>query len=337
MKDVFSKIPKVFILLLNWNNWHETEECLKSLEKVDYQNFEVIVVDNGSNERPPINPPTSPLAPLSPRSLGEAGLNKERGVGGEVAKRGRVELICNDTNLGFAGGNNVGIRYALAHGADYVLLLNNDAVAAPDFLTELMKAAESNPSFGILGSRIYAYGTNNIIFEGGKVNRWLTSGEHATCNMQYAIYKVVDYITGAAMLVKREMIEKIGMMREEYFLYYEDVDWCVRAKKTGYKCVLVPTSKVWHKVSATTKEGSPSYIYYHTRNSLMLAKFNGNCIQKTAAYILGAWILLKQLPKFLLVVSLPNHCADKRIWATSMIQGVGDFYRGKYGKYAYRN
>jgi GT2 family glycosyltransferase len=94
--------------------------------------------------------------------------------------------------------------------------------------------------------------------------------------------------------------------------------------------VLVPTSHIWHKVSATTKQGSPSYIYYHTRNALMLAKFNGNFIQKTAAYFFGAWILLKQIPKFLL---MPH----KRAWASSMTKGVLDFCKGRYGEYENRD
>lgn len=305
--------PKVFIILLNWNNWQETQECLESLEKLDYVNAEIVLVDNGST-----NGDTEKIRQLS-----------------LTPKPYTLHPIFNTENLGFAGGNNVGITYALEHGADYVMLLNNDAVAAPDFLTQLVEAAQGDTTLGILGSRIYQYGTEKVIFNGGKINKWLTKGEHLISsgtvpddikkdNVPYE----VDYVTGAAMLLKREVIEKIGLMRKEYFLYYEDVDWCVRARRAGYKCILVPTSKVWHKVSSTTKEGSPSYIYYHTRNALMLAKFNGNIIQKIAAYFIGAWILLKQIPKFLLLPS-------KRLWATSMTRGVLDFYRGIYGKYIY--
>ncbi len=288
---------KVFIILLNWNNWSDTKECLESLGKVQYPNFEVLVVDNGSSQPPPI--------PL---------LRKEGDNPG-------VGMIANGDNLGFAGGNNVGIKYALARGADYIMLLNNDTIVASDFLTELVKAAEGSPSCGILGSRIYKYGTDEVAFEGGAVNRWLNKAEH----VKLAV-REVDYITGAALLIKREVIERVGLMREEYFLYYEDVDWCLRARKAGYNCAAVNTSKIWHKVSATTKEGSPSYIYYHTRNALMLAKFNGSLFQKIAAYVLGVWILLKQIAKFFFVPT-------KRVWAKAMTRGVIDFYRGKYGKY----
>ena len=313
--------PKIFIIVLNWNNWHETKECLGSLAKVSYPNYEVLVVDNGSSERPPINSLTSPQAPL---------LSKERGVGGEVAKLGRAELLCNDSNLGFAGGNNVGIKYALAHGADYIMLLNNDTIVAPDFLTELVRAADGSPSYGILGSRIYKYGTDDVVFGGGKINKWLNMAGHAK-NYELGIMNhETDYITGAAMLIRRKVIEKIGLMREEYFLYYEDVDWCLRARKAGYKCLAVNTSRVWHKVSATTKEGSPSYIYYHTRNALMLAKFNGNILQKVATYLWGLGILVKQIIKFSLLPS-------KRVWARAMTKGVLDFYSAKYGKYENRH
>jgi GT2 family glycosyltransferase len=301
--DGFMNTKKVFVILLNWNNWRETKECLESINHVTGIDFEVVLVDNNS----------LPEEKETLRNFQFSIFNFQ------------TKFIWNDSNLGFAGGNNVGIKYALEHGADYVMLLNNDAVAAPDFLSELVKVAESDPSFGIVGARIYKYGTNDIVFGGGKINKWFTSGEHmntqhATRNMQQ-----VDYITGAAMLVKKEVIEKVGLMREEYFLYYEDVDWCIRARKAGYKCVLVPISHVWHKVSATNKEGSPSYIYYHTRNSLMLALFNGNIIQKIVAYISGAWILVKQAIKLFVMPS-------KHLWATSMARGVIDFYRGKYGK-----
>ena len=297
---------KVFIILLNWNNWNETRECLASLRKVTYDNFEVIVVDNGSEE-------------------------EEREKIRSVHTTYSIQhTIYSDTNLGFAGGNNVGIRYALERGADYIMLLNNDAIAAPDFLTELVEAAESDPSYGILGSKIYKHGTKGVAFAGGRVNAFLTKGSHTTYNIQYTTYYPVDYITGAAMLVKREVIEKVGLMREEYFLYYEDVDWCLRARNAGYRCILVPASKAWHKVSATNKEGSPSYIYYHTRNALMLAKLNGNIFQTTIPYFIGAWILCKQIPKFFLMPS-------KRLWVTSMTRGVLDFYKGKCGRYENRD
>lgn len=295
-------MKKVFIILLNWNNWHETRECLESLKKVDYDNFEIVVVDNGSSEE------------------------EHEKIKIVHTTYNIQHTIYNKDNLGFAGGNNAGIKYALEYGADYVLLLNNDAVAAPDFLTELIRVGESNAQYGIFGSRIYKYGTDEVVFDGGKVNSSFTKASHTIYNIQNTTYNLVDYITGAAMLIKKEVIERIGFMREEYFLYYEDVDWCIRARREGYKCVIVPTSHVWHKVSATNKEGSPSYIYYHTRNALMLAKFNGNILQKISVYFIGAWILLKQIFKFMLMPS-------KRIWAKAMAKGVADFYAARYGKY----
>lgn len=307
---------KVFVILLNWNNWHETRECLESLKEINYSNVEVLIVDNGSSEE----------------TRNEVKRFVTDGLGF------KIKILWNSTNLGFAGGNNVGIKYALEHGADYILLLNNDTVVAPDFLTELVKVAESDSSFGILGARIYKYGTDELVFDGGKISRCMTTGEHAKypyfakasqgTQILNIKYPIIDYITGAAFLIKRQVIERIGLMREEYFLYYEDVDWCIRARYAGYKCVLVPTSKVWHKVSATNKEGSPSYIYYHTRNGLMLAKLNGNTFQKVSAYLIGLWILSKQ---FLKLFFMPS----KRIWAKAMTRGVLDFYRGKVGKYPY--
>ncbi|OGZ58010.1 MAG: hypothetical protein A3B96_04100 [Candidatus Spechtbacteria bacterium RIFCSPHIGHO2_02_FULL_43_15b] len=299
------KPEKVFVILLNWNNWHETRECLASLEKADYPTFEVIIVDNGSNQKD--------VAEIK---------NFSNNVSGFI-----LHILWNSNNLGFAGGNNVGIRYALERGADYVFLLNNDAIVAPDSLTKLVKAGESDKILGILGSRVYKYGTDEVVFDGGKVNNLMTKAYHQPkLTGSDPVSFGVQYVTGAAFLIKREAIEKIGLMREEYFLYYEDVDWCVRARNAGFKCVVVPESKVWHKVSATNKEGSPSYIYYHTRNSLILAKFNGNICQKVCAYLLAIWILEKQVLKFFLVPS-------RRKWSRAMTRGVLDFLKCKYGQY----
>ncbi len=268
-------MPKVFIIVLHYKNRKDTNRCLKSLEELDYDNFETIVVDN------------------------------------------------DNRNRGFAGGNNVGIKQALKKGAEYILLLNNDTVVKSDFLKKLMNVAKSNPEFGILGPAIYEYNSENVHFAGGKINWLYTKGIHQSSisNQQPA---EVDYITGACLLIRREVIEKIGLMPEDYFLYLEDVDWCLSARKAGYKCILVPNSKIWHKVSSTTRAGSFSYIYYHFRNGLLLAKRHAPFFIKILAYLWSIGIILKQLPKLLI--------PSKRKWARAIIKGINDFYKHKFGK-----
>lgn len=250
-------IPKVFIIVLHYKNWDNTNECLKSLENLDYDNFEKIVIDN----------------------------DKE--------------------NPGFAGGNNIGIKKALKKKADYILLLNNDTVVEPRFLKELVKKGESDEKAGILGPI------------GGKINWLYTKGVHVTKNN--------DYISGVCMLVKRQVIEKIGLMPEKYFLYFEDVDWCLKARRAGYKCILVPEAKIWHKVSSSAKAESFPYIYYHFRNGLLLAKRNAPLFIKILAYLNSFWIYSKQIIK--LIIS-----PKKREWARAIMKGIGDFYRSKFGK-----
>lgn len=246
-------MPKVFIIILHYQNWDDTNKCLNSLKKLNYDNFEIIVIDN----------------------------DKE--------------------NRGFAGGNNIGIKQALEKGADYVLLLNNDTVVEPDFLRELVKVGESDKKIGILGPI------------GGKITRFYTKGIHVTEN--------IDYISGACMLVKRGVIEKIGLMHEDYFLYFEDVEWCLKARKVGYKCVLVPEAKIWHKVSSSAKAESFSYIYYHFRNGLLLAKRNAPFFIKLLAYFVSFLVYVKQL------IKSPSK------WTKAIKLGIGDFYKGKTGKY----
>lgn len=298
--------PKVFIIILNWNGWRDTTDCVESLKKIDYSNYEVVIVDNGSTDESP---------QILPQKFPE------------------IKFIETGKNLGFAGGNNVGIKYVLEHDADYVLLLNNDTLVDQDFLKELVRVGESDQKIEILGPKIYFYDTetnkktNKIWFAGGKINKILTKGTHINygkIDKNDEIPKTIDYITGCAMLIKRKVIEKIGLMNEDYFLYYEDADWCLRARKAKFKCVLVPKAKIWHKCSKSAIEGSPPYIYYHSRNGLMLAKYNGSLFVQMGAYLQSLWILAKQIIK----LAIPS----KRIWARAVIRGIIDFYRGKIGK-----
>ena len=275
-------MPKVFIIILHYKNWNDTNECLKSLENLDYDSFEKIVVDN----------------------------DKE--------------------NRGFAGGNNIGIKQALEGDAKYILLLNNDTVVDKNFLKELIKVGESDEKIGILGSTIYEYKTNKIHFAGGKINWLYTKGKHITVASEQRTMNS-DYITGCCLLIKRKVIEKIGLMPEDYFLYFEDADWCLKARKSGFKCVVVSNKgKIWHKVSQGAVEASFPYIYYHFRNGLLLSKRNAPLFIKILAYLNSFIVYIKQIIK---LVFFPK----KRIWAKAIMLGIRDFYRGKFGKYEDRN
>ena len=243
--------PQVSIIVLNWNNYQDTKECLESLEKITYANYIVIVIDNGSTDK-----------------SGER-LKKESS---------QYTFIRNEDNLGFAEGNNVGIRHALRSGADYVLLLNNDTVVDPDFLEPLVTITKADKEIGIVGPMIYFYDEPKVIQSiGARINLW--KGSHSIIGIreidkgQYNGPVEVDYVSGAALLAKRQIIEDIGFLDPDYFLYSEEVDWCYRAAKAGYKIIGVPKSKIWHKISSSTGgTNSPLSAYYITRNRILFMR-----------------------------------------------------------------
>ncbi|MBU3964767.1 glycosyltransferase family 2 protein [Patescibacteria group bacterium] len=304
--------PKVSIIILNWNGWQDTLECLDSLAKIDYPNYEIIVVDNGSTDE-------------SAEKI-KIWINTHKSV---IS----YKLLVNSYNAGFAGGNNVGIKYALKNGADYVLLLNNDTLVEPNFLSELVKIGESDKKIGLIGSKIYFYppiGAPRVWFAGGKINWLKTRGSHlnySQTDKEYEALKVTDYLTGCCLLIKREVIEKIGGLSDDYFLYYEDTDYCLQAREAGWQCALAPESHIWHKISRSTKEFSPSYLYYHARNGLMMAKRANGGAKIFLVYIFSAYLAAKQIVKYLF-------CPAKRQWARMILLGIYDFWRNKAGKMA---
>ncbi len=293
--------PKAFIIVLNWNNWPDTLACLESLKNNDYPNYQVVIVDNGSDEKPSAPP---------------------RGA----------KIIYNKKNLGFAGGNNVGIKYALEKRADYILLLNNDTIVSQDFLTKLIEVGEKDKKSGLLGPKIYfADEREKIWFAGGQVNWLYNKGEMKGYSEidrgQYddPVVQETDYITGCCLLIKRAVIKKIGLMPEDYFLYYEDTDWSLKARRAGFKCSFVSQASIWHKGSKSSLEGSSSYIYYHIRNGLILARRYAPWYVKPLVHLDVFWRIIKQLIK---LIFFPQ----RRTWAKYILLGIKDFYLGKRGK-----
>jgi len=246
--------PRVSIIILNWNGLEDTIECLESLKKITYSNYEVIVMDNGSEGN-------------------DVQVLKERF--GDY-----IHIIRNDKNYGFAGGANIGMRYVLNNSAaDYVLLLNNDTVVDPEFLTEMVKVAEADPAIGIVGAKIYYYDNpNRLQFVWGKIDLW--RGELIPIlkvviekirsveldKGQYDHTKEADWVTGCCFLIKEQVLKSIGLLDEGYFCYGEDLDYCLRAKRAGYKIVYVLKAKVWHKGGQSSKKVSGFSRYLGERN-----------------------------------------------------------------------
>jgi len=221
--------PLVYIIVVNWNGGQVTLDCLASLHSISYSNHVIVLVDNGSTDG----------VVQAVRTVSQ-----------------RVKIIENGKNLRFAGGNNVGIRYALEEGAHSVLLLNNDTTVAPDFLAPLVRRITDNPAIGMVSPKIYYHDApSRIWFAGGEVSFWSGTMRHTGIREadkgQFDVARPIEYATGCCVLVRREAIEQAGMLDESYFMYTEDADWSMRVRKTGFSVYYEPAARVWHKLSVS--------------------------------------------------------------------------------------
>lgn len=302
--------PLVVISVINWNDAEDTLKCLASLARLSYPHFEVVLVENGSND-----------GSLERLSAYQAPYP--------------FHILRQYQNLGFSGGHNAGMHYARERAADFIFLLNNDAVVAPDILNKFLEEAEKNPKIGILGPSIYyltdGEQTDRLWFGGGRMD-WLDiaeAGKHKTKLSAQQISQT-QFITGCALFLRREVYEKIGELDERFFLYFEDIDYNLRAQKEGFGIALVPSAKVWHKVSATTMSqvGSPGILYYHHRNGMLLAEKDGPVFIKIYMHAWAFTKLCKQGAKLLIRKDVPV--------AHAISQGILDYYRGIFGKLSKR-
>jgi GT2 family glycosyltransferase len=227
---MLNKYPKVFAIVLNYNSAATIKACLDSLYRQNYQNLEIIVVDNASKDG------SFELAKkLYPKSY----------------------FIANRRNLGFSAGNNQAIRYALEKMADFIFLLNSDAEVEMDTIEKLVRVAIENEKSGIFSPIIYDP-TGSVWFSGGKISYLRMKTLHQIGVASENPYDT-DYATGCAMLIKKEVFKKIGLLDEDFFLYCEDAEFCLRARHAGFSIVIVPQAKVSHQEKS---EGDPENKLY---------------------------------------------------------------------------
>lgn len=262
-KNTYKVQPKVAVILLNWNGKEDTLECLASVKQLDYSNYEIVLVDNGS-----IDGSVDAFTKYYPD----------------------VILLQTGENLGYAGGNNVGISYALDNKAEYVLLLNNDTVIDVQLINAFIEASKAIGIPAILGGKIYYYAQPDTLWYAGA--RWIPSKldfEHIGLGQKDApIYDLIsktDYVTGCLMFVPTEIFRQVGLLDEDFFLIYEETDWCYRAKKYGYDCYYIPTAKIWHKISVSFGGSqSPIFEYFMARNRLLWASKHLGFLSRVKVY-----------------------------------------------------
>ncbi len=289
--------PRVAIIILNWNGWEDTLECIESLFQISYPSFDVILIDNNSDDSSieKINDYCQGKIKVQSEFFNYNSKNKPVKIfiytnkelkSSEISfadfynySGAKITLIKNDKNYGFAIGNNIGIEHAInTLNSEYILLLNNDTVVDKDFLTELVNVAKTNENIGFVGPKVYIYNDKNTLQVAGGAVVDLKYGEvdeiayHQFDDGNFDHYIEPDYIGGTCILCKKEVIEKIGMLDPTYFMYWEDADWCFRGHKFGYKSVYAFKSMIWHKYGASSE--TPFKIYYFTRNRLYFMKKN---------------------------------------------------------------
>lgn len=260
----------VAIVIVNWNSYEVTRQCLDSLRTITYKNFEAVLVDNGSDD----------------------------GSGEKLkAEYPEVTLLTNSTNLGFTGGNNRGIQYALDKAHDYIMLLNNDAIATADFLGNLVTTLESDSTISAIQPKImYDYDRTVIWNAGGRFQAFFslmkTIGEAEKDTGQCDQPGPTQWITGCCFMIRASVVRQIGLLDDKFFIYYEDADWSLKLRKSGRKMWYEPRAKIFHIAGMSDvnrdKHGegnvSPFSIYQGVRNHLFIVRRYARGIN-----LLGSW------------------------------------------------
>lgn len=299
---------KIAVIVLHYQNLTDTLECLGSLNVQDYPNFEIILIDNASSD-----------IDLSER----------------IQNYPRISLIRNSANLGFAEGNNIGIRIALERGADAFLLLNNDTICSPNLLSIFAKAANLYPKAGVFGAKIFFYEDPTVIWHaGGDVHLRSLRCFHHGCGdsdleKKWEEIRNIGYACGCALFVKKEVILNVGLMAPHFFLLWEEIDWCWRIRKAGYECLYIPEARVWHKISQSFEGGNrgPLWNYYYFRNRLLFLRRNFSRPQRCRFYFS---YFPKELGQILYTVLNPNTPKEVAKNHYSALKGILDYFLQKF-------
>lgn len=277
-------MPRVAIIILNWNGWKDTIECLESLYEIDYPRYCVIIVDNHSKDKSIIK---------IKKYCKKRGIKVFEYTKSEIEQNNilynnnnllrifdqSLILIKNERNYGFAEGNNIGIRFALKFlNPEYILLLNNDTIVDKNFLKELIKIAERDKNIGIVAPKQFSYwNPEEVELRAHEIDfiklikETLFIWREKRKEKDRESDREVDWVQASCLLIKKEVIQKIGLLDPQYFISWEDLDWCITARKAGYKIIHSSKSKFWHKISKSVKK-SPIVHYFKARNAFLFYK-----------------------------------------------------------------
>lgn len=298
-------LPLVAVVILNTNRRKDTLECLASLSGSTYPNTEIFVLDNAS---------TDGSVDAIQESFPDA------------------NIMHLPQNLGYAGNNNYGIEAAMKSGAEWILVLNEDTVLAPECLEQLVRAGESDPRIGFLGPLVMHYDEPNVIQSaGGTMDQYWAAthiGQNEPDCGQYDRVRPVDWISGCAIFGRRQMIEEIGGLDARFFYYWEETEWCVRARRHGWHVAHVPAARLWHKGVQRDYRPNPNVTYYNTRNRMLMMSLHG---APPVAW-LGAWTsTVRTMTSWSL---RPKWRKEKREHRAALRDGVRDFMLNQWGKRA---
>lgn len=277
MTDDIKTAPMVSVITINFNQVQYTIELLRSLQKCNYSNLEIIVVDNASKIDP-----TDELKKVS----------------------SDIKVIRSDVNLGFAGGNNLGYKHSLG---EYIFFVNNDTEIKPDCINIVIDFMQKEPKAGLCSPLIVFHNSGDLIQYAGSTDINSFTGRNKRIGFneidkgQYKDPYKTSFAHGAGMFISRKVIEQVGLMPEVFFLYYEELDWCEMVKRANYSIFVVPEAKVYHKESASVGKESPFKTYYVNRNRLLFMRRNSSSIGLISFYLFYLFIALpKNVIKFLL-------------------------------------
>jgi GT2 family glycosyltransferase len=339
-REIAEKWPMVAIIVLNWNSWQDTIECLESIQKVDYMNLEAIVVDNASKDesverisswcnqnkiwcqQQSYNPDD-----LKIESTIKQEINDDSNIKSAIKQ---LILIKLSKNTGFCLGNNIGMKQAAANKAAFLLILNNDTIVTPTFLKPMVEIAQQDKNVGLVGGIIcYSDNPDVIWFAGGSLDKYLECflDHYGDLYSRVRFNSIINtgLVTGCMMLIPRVIYDRFGGFYEEFFIWSEDWEYSLRVKNAGYKLVLATKARIFHKCGRSLGIMKPLSYYYGTRNRMILKRMY---LSRSNRWSFLAFFLLSRIPRY-------TYFALQGRWdlIRAGSNAIKDYFLGKTGKW----